>query len=281
MLPPALAETLVSIALSDISPSPYNTRRIFDPVKLQELADSIRARGVVEPLIVRTFEGSPPYELVAGERRYRAAQMAGLTAVPCIVREVGQIELLDLQLIENVQREDLHPLEEARGYQQRKDAGASIDELAKITGKNRTHVSRRLQLLNLISEAQDVFLRSGMLPKHALMIARLPESEQPKAFLYLMTGRDYEKPVAKLIVAMKTSRELLVWMTAFTLYRDAYVQQYHESSVKDDLHQAAARYGVNAQALRKEVDAVWAEKRAKRAGAARKKQSKPKKTDRS
>lgn len=183
------------IPITEITPSPFNTRKIFDPVKLWELAASIQANGIIEPLIVRPRDPKAhglypePFELVAGERRFRAAKLAGLVEVPCIVRELTDEQVLDQQLIENIQREDLHPLEEARGYEQRKDAGATNDDLVRITGKDRTTVARRLQLLQLIEEAQQIFLRGGMIPKQALMISRLPQSEQSKALLYVMTGR--------------------------------------------------------------------------------------------
>lgn len=511
------------IPLADIVRSPYNTRRIFEEKALAELAQSIKANGIVQPLIVRPNpaiidrkgDKSVPYELVAGERRFRAANLAGLTVVPCIIRELTHEETLDQQLLENVQRQDLHPLEEAAGFEQRRQAGATMEQIAEKVGCDRSHVSRRLQLLKLIPEAQTVFLEGRMIPKHALQIARLPETEQPKAFCYLMTdnwvlatrvqpgerlrlkgtsdktwtakatvspaelgrfiedaifrslakapwskkdaelvpaagacntctkrtgganallfdesaakheqcldgecyekkfqahlvqlqakggeklklladndewqtwkevhgeecpnevkalladgrrrgqkiraclkesacschwgrssasseysrqakaaeekarierqyraelwrnvslavknptledlravalnlwtncwhdlrkaymdtlgieapkgtgynsnARDYEKPVSKLIAATKTSRELLVWLTAFTLFRDCFVQSYEQKDAKDELHQAAQRYGVDAAAIRREIDAEWREKRQKKA----------------
>jgi len=536
MMPTDAARSLFEarpIAIGEIVPSPYNTRVIFNQARLEEMAQSMKLNGIVEPLIVRrnpkaagngatgpvAVDGIAPFELIAGERRLRAAKLAGLAEVPAIVRELSELEVLDLQLIENVQREDLHPLEEARGFEQRKNAGATIQDIVKITGKDRTHVSRRLQLLNLNEEAQQIFLAGGMIPKQAQQIARLPQSEQPKALCYLMTenwdlaakvqegerlklkegsralvppselgrfiasvimrplaaapwskkdaqlvpeagacntctkrtghnpllfdesaskddrcldgacyeakfaahlvqiqtkaaakgetlpiidgngsysewrevhgdacgkevkalvasghdrgkikrvcmdksctvhwaargrysraqqgqdeklkierqyratlwkavskavkqpaledfrsiaqymwsrawhdirkaymdalgieapkrsgsgpgGHDYEKPVARLIAAMKTTRELQVWMYSFTLFRDAYITDTYRLSTKDDLHQAAERYSVDAKEIRREIDAEFAQRRAKRAEAAKARAEKAKK----
>ncbi len=193
-----------AIPISDIVPSPHNPRKRFEQAGLDELATSIKAQGIVQPLVARKnpWPDKEPYELISGERRLRAAKLAGLAKVPLIVVDKTDLEVLEIQVVENAQREDVHPLEEAGGYQSLKDAGLTVDQIAERIGKDRSHIFRRLQLLNLLKDGQDVFLRGDMTAKHALQLARLPESEQMRPFIYLMTD-DWEaatkgKPRGKL-----------------------------------------------------------------------------------
>lgn len=150
------------LPIEQIVPNPRNPRGIFDDAALNDLAKSIGEKGVVQPLLVRTLaEGS--YELIAGERRWRAAQRAGLDSVPVIVREVDDKESLELAIIENVQRSDLNSLEEALGYQQLIDAfGYKQKELATVIGKSRSHIANTLRLLKL-PEGVQAYLSSGAL----------------------------------------------------------------------------------------------------------------------
>ena len=147
-----------------LRPNPRNPRRHFAEAELDELAASIRERGIIQPILVRTVRGAiDQYEIVAGERRWRAAQRAGLHDVPVVVLEVNDREALELAIIENVQRADLNPLEEAGGYQALVDEFKyGQDELAKIVGKSRSHVANTLRLLKLPESVQD-FIRSGKL----------------------------------------------------------------------------------------------------------------------
>ena len=134
-----------------IGRNPEQPRRNFAPEALEELANSIRERGVIQPIIVRPLgEGVHRYQIVAGERRWRAAQLAGLRAIPALVRDLDDMEVMELALIENIQRADLNALEEARGY----DAmiqrfGRSADTIGKFVGKSRSHVANTLRLLRL------------------------------------------------------------------------------------------------------------------------------------
>ncbi|GAB5509688.1 MAG: ParB/RepB/Spo0J family partition protein [Hyphomicrobiales bacterium] len=150
------------LPIEQISPNPRNPRGIFEESALDDLANSIREKGVVQPLLVRTLdEGS--FELIAGERRWRAAQRAGLDTVPVIVREVDDKESLELAIIENVQRSDLNALEEALGYQQLVDAfNYKQKELATVIGKSRSHIANTLRLLKLPDGVQ-TYLSSGAL----------------------------------------------------------------------------------------------------------------------
>ena len=146
-----------------------NPRRDFDPDQLEELANSIKEKGVMQPLLVRPSRGDPNlFELIAGERRWRAAQKAGLHEVPVIIRDVDDREALELAIIENVQRADLNPLEEALGYEQLIEQFAySQNEMAQVIGKSRSHVANTLRLLKLPEGVRDSLARGELTAGHA------------------------------------------------------------------------------------------------------------------
>lgn len=159
---PRRAETHVPIEM--ISPNPDQPRRTFDEEALSELANSIREKGVIQPLIVRAHPSKAGhYEIVAGERRWRASQLAQLHELPVIVRDLSDTEVLEVAIIENIQRADLNPLEEALSYQQLMDKfGHTQEKLAEALSKSRSHIANQLRLLQLPGEVQD-FLRAGAL----------------------------------------------------------------------------------------------------------------------
>ncbi|CEJ16227.1 Chromosome-partitioning protein ParB [bacterium YEK0313] len=152
------------VPIEFVRANPRNPRRVFKDEDLQELADSIRERGIIQPIVVRTVAGAvDAYEIVAGERRWRAAQQAGLHEVPIHLVEVGDREALELAIIENVQRADLNPLEEAMGYNELiEQFGYSQADMAKVIGKSRSHVANTLRLLKLSDRVQS-YLRDGQL----------------------------------------------------------------------------------------------------------------------
>ncbi len=159
--------------------NPRNPRRTFADEELSELACSIRERGVLQPILVRPVAGAPDaFEIIAGERRWRAAQRASQHDVPIVLVEATDQEALELAIIENVQRSDLNPLEEAMGYQSLLDEfGHSQDDLAKIVGKSRSHVANMLRLLRL-PEPVKAYLRDGKLSAgHARMLVGQPNAE--------------------------------------------------------------------------------------------------------
>jgi len=167
------------VPIEFIKPNPRNPRRQFSDAELGELADSIRERGIIQPIVVRTMRGaSDSYEIIAGERRWRAAQRAGLHEVPIIVHEASDAEALELAIIENVQRTDLNPLEEAMGYQALADAYKyTQDDIAKTVGKSRSHVANTLRLLKL-PEAVKAYINVGKLTAgHARALIGLPDPE--------------------------------------------------------------------------------------------------------
>jgi len=168
------------VPIEFVKPNPRNPRRVFADAELDELAASVRERGIIQPILVRTVRGTmDQYEIVAGERRWRAAQRAGLHDVPVILLEVSDKESLELAIIENVQRADLNPLEEANGYQSLADEfNYSQDDIAKIVGKSRPHVANTLRLLKL-SDAVKAYINSGQLSAgHARLLVGQPNAEE-------------------------------------------------------------------------------------------------------
>ena len=154
----------LSLPIEKIQPNPDQPRRTFSDDNLSELAASIRAKGIIQPLIVRKSQKVPDtYEIVAGERRWRAAQLAQLHELPVLVREFDDVEVLEIAIIENIQRSDLNPVEEAAGYKQLMDKfGHTQEKLAEALGKSRSYIANLLRLLHLPDEVLNL-LKSGAL----------------------------------------------------------------------------------------------------------------------
>lgn len=167
----------VRLPVTQLQAGKYQPRRHFDELALTELADSIEKHGLMQPIVVRLI-GKNAYEIIAGERRFRAAKLAKLTQVPVIIREVNDEEALELALIENIQRADLNPLEEAAGYQRLMDEfGYTQEKLAPVVGKSRSHIANLLRLLKL-PEKIKARIDSGELTMghaRALLMAKDPE----------------------------------------------------------------------------------------------------------
>ncbi|ENY3847772.1 ParB/RepB/Spo0J family partition protein [Listeria monocytogenes] len=154
-------ETVQNIAIKDIKPNPYQPRKIFDTKAINELRDSIKIHGVLQPIILRNKDKG--YEIVVGERRFRAAKEAKLKEIPAVVRDLTEEEMMELSVIENLQREDLSPLEEAESYQfLMKKLGLTQAKLAERVGKSRPYIANFVRLLTLPEEVQ-VMLRDGSL----------------------------------------------------------------------------------------------------------------------
>ncbi len=167
------------VAIEDIHPNPAQPRQAFSKDELDALASSIRLRGVVQPILVRPIEGeSYAYQIVAGERRWRAAQLAGLHRIPVFVRNLTDEAALEFALIENIQRSDLNPLEEARGYAElTRRFGRSQDDLAAAIGKSRSHVANTLRLLRLPSAVQEHLAAGRLTAGHARALLELAQPE--------------------------------------------------------------------------------------------------------
>jgi len=152
----AVKRDVTKISITALKPGMYQPRRVFDDEAIRGLAESIRERGILQPLLVRPLIGSKDqYEIIAGERRWRAAQIAGLHEAPVVVRDITDREALEFGLIENVQREGLSPLEEAEGYKRLMEEFAHTQEdLAKVVGKSRSHIANMMRLLTLPAQVK-------------------------------------------------------------------------------------------------------------------------------
>ncbi len=156
-----------TVPIEFVARSPRNPRRHFDENELQDLASSIRQHGIVQPVVVRTVADNR-FEIIAGERRWRAAQLAGFAEIPVIVRDVDDRTALELAIVENVQRSDLNPLEEALGYDQLiAEHGYTQNDLGEIIGKSRSHVANSLRLLKLPEPVRDMLAEGSLSAGHA------------------------------------------------------------------------------------------------------------------
>ncbi|MBT6660370.1 MAG: ParB/RepB/Spo0J family partition protein [Verrucomicrobia bacterium] len=173
---PAPSDTPNEVPIGEILPGAMQPRNGFDDASLNELAESIRENGIMQPLVVRPREGG--YDLIAGERRWRASQMAGLANVPIVIRDVDDRTALELALVENLQRENLDPIEEAKGYAQLVDQfDLTQEEVAAKVGKNRATVANALRLIKLPPEVQ-TYMRDGLLSSgHAKVILGLKQAK--------------------------------------------------------------------------------------------------------
>ncbi len=178
-----------SCGIEEIRPHRAQPRKYFDESKLLELAETIKEKGILDPLIVRRVEDG--YELIAGERRWRAAQKAGLKEVPVMVREADDREVLELSLIENLQREDLNPVEEAEGFKELIEKfNVSHEELSKRVGKDRTTITNALRLLKLSPEIKNLLIQNQITAGHARAILSLETQEKQKELSEIILKKD-------------------------------------------------------------------------------------------
>lgn len=164
------------IPLSDISLDPNQPRKKADKEKLDELAASIKSKGVIEPITVRFIDGG--YKIVTGERRFRAAKIAGLTEIPCIIKEVSDEDILIYQLIENLQREDLSPIDEATALKKLLDSDVTQEKVAKLIGKSQPYVSQALKILKLPQTILNQAQKTNVSKEHLLQLLKSENPEQ-------------------------------------------------------------------------------------------------------
>lgn len=195
-------DAVIEININQVEPDRDQPRKNFNEDELNDLADSIKGHGIFQPLLVQKKEDY--YEIVAGERRWRAAKIAGLKEVPCIVREFSEKEKVEIQLIENIQREDLNPIEEAQAYKRLVDEfHMKQDEVAEVIGKDRTTITNSMRLLNLADEVQEFLIDKKLTPGHARALLSITDKVQQteiatQVFDQKMTVRDTEKLVKSL-----------------------------------------------------------------------------------
>ena len=175
--PPSPAEeAALSVPIDSIDPNPLQPRRVFQSERLSELAQSIRANGIIQPLVVR--RSGERYQLVAGERRWRAAKLAGSQSVPVVIREIADDRLLEVTLIENIQREDLNPIETAVAFDRLgRELLLSPDQIGQRTGKDRTTIINLLRLLQLPADVQQLVSERRLSAGHARCLCSLPNVE--------------------------------------------------------------------------------------------------------
>ncbi len=171
------ASGIATIPIELVEPGPFQPRSAIDPTALGDLVESIRARGILQPLLARPHPGNPGhYQIIAGERRWRAAQAAGLHEVPVLVRNLADADAMAAALVENLQRQDLNAIEEAEGYNRLIEEFGMIQEtLSSAVGKSRSHVANTLRLLHLPAEVQQEVRRGALSPGHARALLSHPE----------------------------------------------------------------------------------------------------------
>jgi len=199
---PAAEVPITKLPIHSIEPNPLQPRSVFDAARLAELSQSIRANGIIQPLIIR--KSGDQFHLIAGERRWRAAKLAGLTEVPVVVQELSDSRVLEVALIENIQREDLNPIEVAVAFEKLAvDLGLSHEEIGQRTGKDRSTITNMMRLLRLPGDIQVMLAEKRLSMGHARAILALPDEAlqrevAEKAAAQGMSVRQVEQTVQKL-----------------------------------------------------------------------------------
>jgi ParB family transcriptional regulator, chromosome partitioning protein len=193
------------LAVEDIGPNPFQPRTHFDDNALQELSASIKASGVLQPVLVRRLADG--YQLVAGERRLRAAQLAGLEKIPAVLRQVDDRQMMELALIENVQREDLNPIDEAKAYKALvTTVGLTHEQLSERIGKQRSSISNALRLLTLPAEVQDMVSRGTLSAGHARALLGLESTGDQLAAARYVVSKGFSVRRTEAFVNRKSRR---------------------------------------------------------------------------
>jgi ParB family chromosome partitioning protein len=204
---PAPSETVSRLRVDFIDANPLQPRTVFNADKLQELADSIRANGIIQPLVVRPR--GERYQLIAGERRWRASKIAGLVEVPAVIQDVDDERLLEITLVENIQREDLNPIEIAHAFDRlARDLKLSHEDIAHRTGKDRTTITNTLRLLKLPGDLQQLLAEHRLSMGHARAILGLPTEELQRQVAEKATSQGLSvRQVERLVQRMTTTRD--------------------------------------------------------------------------
>lgn len=229
-------DAVASVDIRDLRPNPYQPRRVFNEEKLEELSNSIREHGIIQPLIVRKSE-IRGFDIVAGERRFRAAKLAGLQVVPAVIRDLSDVLLMEIALIENLQREDLNPIEIADAYANLIDkCNLTQDELAKRVGQSRSHITNTLRLLQLPGAIQDMVSRGTLSMGHARALLSLDSEELQTALAKQAVDEGWSVRKLEQVIyepKKKVSRETNVGAIPLEYRRyQEQVQQYLGTSVR-------------------------------------------------
>jgi len=203
----------IFLKISDIEPNRDQPRKVFDKEALEELADSIKQYGIVQPIVVQKRDGY--YEIIAGERRWRAAKLAKLKEVPVVIKDYSDQEVMEIALIENIQRQDLNPIEEAMAYKRLIDEYDLLqDEVAKKVSKSRTAITNTLRLLKLTSRVQEMLVNDELSMGHARALLAIEDEEKQveaaeKIVALKLSVREAEKLVKKLSLPDKTPERIV------------------------------------------------------------------------
>lgn len=193
-------ENLQMVKLSQVEPNPAQPRREFDPEALSELAESIRTHGILQPLAVRRVAGDR-YQIIAGERRWRAAREAGVEKIPVYLVDADDRTVMELALVENLQRQDLNPIEEAEGYRTlMDDFSLTQDDVAKRVGKSRPAIANALRLLSLSPNVRDLVASGALSVGHAKALLALTDAEQQKRTAELVLEKGYSVRQTELLI---------------------------------------------------------------------------------
>ena len=198
------------ISISSIKPNTSQPRKNFKTNELKELAKSIKSKGMIQPILVRETKDSD-YQIVAGERRWRSAQLAGLHEVPVIIKNINDDEIMQIALIENIQRENLNPVEEARAYKTLLDNNSSnIDDLTNLIGKSRSHISNTMRLLDLDEKILSLIIEEKISMGHARALIGVPNAYEMALEIInkKLSVRDIEKNTSKYKKKHKSIKEL-------------------------------------------------------------------------
>lgn len=236
-------ESQIGIPIDQIRPNPYQPRKVFDQDKIEELAESIRVHGIFTPIIVvKSVYG---YDLVAGERRLRASQLVGLSEMPAIVVDFNQQQMMEIALLENIQRENLNVIEEAKAYQQLiEKMGYTQEQLSKQVGKSRSHVTNILRILQLPQKIQDAILEGAISMGHArAMLAVADESMLEPLLKRIISEQLSVREIEKIIREMSSKKNTTKnTQDPFILDQETQLQRIFKTKVKIDNNKVSLNY---------------------------------------
>lgn len=213
------------IGIDEMVPNVFQPRKGFDEEAMDELVASIREKGIIQPLIVRKSENG--YEIIAGERRWRAAKRAGLTQVPAIIKDASNREALELALVENLQREDLNPIEEATAYEQLiKEFGLTHEEISERIGKERSTITNQLRLLRLPAEVKQALIEGKITAGHARAVLGLQSTSEVREVLETIKNEKLSvRKTEKLVQKLSAHKENAIQFNEFTPYISHYTDE--------------------------------------------------------
>jgi len=198
-------DSVLEVKINDVEPNAGQPRKVFDQEKLQALAESIKEHGVVQPIIVR--QDGNRYVIVAGERRWRAAKLAGLKTIPVVIKELSSKQVMEIALIENLQREDLNPIEEAEAYQKLMDEySMTQEEVAKLVGKSRAAIANSVRLLSLAKEIQEMLVDGRLTSGHARTLVTIEDPIKQKELAEIIAKKGLNVREAERLAAQESKR---------------------------------------------------------------------------